>query len=131
MTVRPAESGDVRPHGTEIGTFHIEMPGRFLLGSPRERIKSPGFLDADEPEVRQELNEFCRLQSTSNSAGPEVDITPALFVQLRAHDDISQVQAAARLQDALDFREGPHFVGHQIEYSVGKDNIHAGILYRK
>jgi hypothetical protein len=75
-------------------------------------------LDADEPVAQQAALVLCFQQSAGDSAGPQVDVSPAFLGHRPLDGDVGQLDAAAGAQHAHDLGEDGVLVGDQVDDAV-------------
>jgi hypothetical protein len=98
-----------------------------LLRGCAEAIKPAGEGDVLQPDLGQISEELCLRQSAGDSTCPQVDIAADVLREFHVQRDVGQVQATSGLKHAHNFREGAFFLGDQVEYPVGDDDIDAAI----
>ena len=84
--------------------------------------------EADQPRV---LSPLCFQQSTSNSTAPEVDVVLRLLRDLLVDQDVADLDAAARLEDAIYLAEDSLLVGAEIDHPVADQDVGRLIIDRQ
>lgn len=101
-------------HGAEFGRFAAGvLESRPGVGIDQLALRDVGVAACDQ------LSRMLSFQESSgNSAGPEVDPFASIFGDLGMDDDVSDLEAPAGLEDAIDLVEHGIFIGDQVDYAI-------------
>jgi hypothetical protein len=90
---------------------------RFLRG-PRKTVESLDDADIVEPRRLERRDKLCFQQSTGDSTCPQVDIAPLSVRQFLADDDVGDLHAPPRLQNAGDLPNRAVLQRDKIQHAV-------------
>ena len=115
----------------DVDACHAVLARHLLLGGALERIEPLADLDALEADVLEQPQELCLRQSAADSTGPQVDVTPYGFRQLRGDHDVRVEEATPRAEDPQHLGEGAPLVGREVQHAVRDDDVGGGALDRE
>ena len=103
---------------TEIDSHGAELRGARRLWRAGEDLGAPGDLEIDEPGRDNRCLKLCLQQSAGDSALPETDVSFATVRHGLLHEDVADLKATARLENACHFLESGKLVGKEVEHAV-------------
>ena len=105
--------------GLEVDARGLEQTGAVLVFRTLEGFESlPGDGETGESGLFHNRFELCFQQAAGNSPGPQVDVV-AHFVRDRfVHQDVGDLHASARLEDAENLPEHAGLVGAEVDHAV-------------
>jgi hypothetical protein len=101
------------------------LPPRVLELRAHVRSNEVATLDPLEPMPLQNLRVLCFQQSAGNSAGPEVDVSPALFIDRILDGHVGDLHPPAGAKHAEDLRKDGVFVRNEIDHAIGDHDVDA------
>jgi hypothetical protein len=101
------------------------------LGRAGINVAAPGDLEIDEPSRDDGCLELCIQQSAGDSTLPEIDVLFALCRHCFLNQDVADLKATLRLENARHFLESGKLVGKKIEDAVRDDDVGPGVGDRK
>ena len=107
----------------EVDALCPEFCGTARLRRATEDVRLPGDLEVNESRRHDRGLQLCFQQSTSNSAGPQIDLLFRVLWHRLLHQDIPDLKATAGFEHASHLLQGREFVWPQVEHTVGDDHV--------
>lgn len=108
----------VRLPCAKVDSHCAELRGARRLWRASVDVAAPRYLEIDEPRRYNRCVKLCVQQSAGDSALPEIDVSFAALRNRSLHEDVADLKATARLEDARHFLEPGKLVGKEVEHAV-------------
>jgi hypothetical protein len=90
---------------------------------PHVRGNEVSALDPLEPVSLQNLGVLCFQQSTGNSAGPEIDVSPTFFADRILDGHVGDLHPSSWAKDAEDFCKHGVLIWNEIDHAIGDHDV--------
>lgn len=110
--------GIAGPPGAEVDSHRAKLRRARRLRRPAEHLGPPGDFEVDEPGCHDRGVKLRLEQSAGDSALPEVDVALGPFTHRLLHQDVADLEPAARLEHPRHFTEPGHLVREEIHHPV-------------
>jgi hypothetical protein len=125
----PFQSG--RLSRKERVTVDIEQPRLLFPTGTAEGIDQRADPNIDEPDLFQHVLPGCARQTTGNSGRPKVDVLNGRFGYRFAVRNVSEPEATAGAEYAINFCENRALVGAKVYHAVADDNVRPSVFDRQ
>src|SRR4051812_18531881 len=113
------EGADRRAHGAEPGG----LATRVLEGRPGVGVDELALRDVGVGPLNQQARVLALEQRAGDSPGPEINALAGVLRDLLVDDHVGDLEAAAGLEDAVDFVQDGVLVGHEVDDAVGDHDV--------
>jgi len=126
----PLGAGHVGVVPLEVDAERSELCRAGLLRRSREHVGSPGDGEIREPGRENDRFELCFQQSAGDSVLPEIDVALGRVGHGLLDEDVADLEAAARSQNAMHLVKDLELVRAEIERAIRDHDVGPTVLDR-